>query len=373
MSIAIPAPRSELVEGLESPLRLISPDGSRRSEPLLDPHLGDVDETVLTDLYVDMAVVRRLDEEAFALTRQGELVLWPPLRGQEAAQVGAARAIRDDDFVFGSYREHAFALLRGVDLGEMLSVWRGAALSGWDPLVHRLAPSQIIIGAQTLHATGYAMAARRAGGDDIALACFGDGATSEGDVNEAMVFASSFRAPVVLLCQNNQYAISEPVRVQSATPLALRATGFGIPALRVDGNDVLAVRAAVRLAAERARSGEGPSFVEAVTYRMGPHTTTDDPSRYRDDAEVAAWRATDPLDRLERHLARIGAPVDRIREEAGIRCDALAARLRDAVVRAGAPAPETLFDHVLTAPTRRLERQRAEHLAFAASVEGGAR
>lgn len=370
MSIAIPAPRSKLVEGLDAPLGLISPDGSRRACPTLDDSLGDVDESALTDLYIDMTVVRRVDEEAFALTRQGELVLWPPLNGQEAAQVGAVRAVRDGDFLFGSYREHALAVLRGIDPDDMLAVWKGAALSGWDPLAHRLATPQIIIGAQTLHATGYAMAARRDGGDDIALACFGDGATSEGDVSEAMVFASSYRAPVVFLCQNNQYAISEPVRVQSETALALRATGFGIPALRVDGNDVLAVLAAVRLAAERARTGGGPTFVEAVTYRMGPHTTTDDPGRYRDDAEVAGWRAKDPIDRLERHLERMGAPVARIREEAGIRCDAIAAQLRTAAGRIEAPAPESMFDHVHVAPTRRLERQRAEHLAFTASVEG---
>ncbi|MCD1268514.1 pyruvate dehydrogenase (acetyl-transferring) E1 component subunit alpha [Microbacterium sp. MEC084] len=370
MSISLPVPRSELIEGLDAPLGVLDPEGSRRASPLLDESIGDVDESVLTDLYVDMSVVRRVDEEAFALTRQGALVLWPPLRGQEAAQVGALRALRDEDFVFPSYREHALAVLRGADLADVLAVWKGAALSGWDPFAQRLAPSQIIIGAQTLHATGYAMAARRDGGDDIALACFGDGATSEGDVNEAMVFAASFRAPVVFLCQNNQYAISEPVGVQSRTPLALRATGFGIPALRVDGNDVLAVLAAVRIAAERARTGGGPTFVEAVTYRMGPHTTTDDPGRYRDDAEVAAWHAKDPIDRLERHLARIGAPVDRIREEAAIRCDAIAAQVRAAADRIAAPAPESMFDHVYVEPTRRLERQRAQHRAFTASVEG---
>ena len=369
MSISLPVPRTESIEGLETPLGVLDPDGSRHACPVLDEALSGVDESMLTDLYVDMAVVRRVDEEAFALTRQGELTLWPPLRGQEAAQVGALRALRDDDFLFASYREHALAVLRGVDPAEMLTIWKATALSGWDPFAHHLAPMQIIIGAQTLHATGYAMAARQAGGDDISMACFGDGATSEGDVNEAMVFAASFGAPAVFLCQNNQYAISEPVRVQSDTPLAQRAAGFGIPALRVDGNDVLAVLAAVRIAAERARTGGGPTFVEAITYRMGPHTTTDDPGRYRDDAEVAAWRAKDPVERLERHLARIGAPVDRIREEAAIRCDAIAAQVRAGAAGISAPAPETMFDGVYVSPTRRLERQRAEHLAFAASVE----
>jgi len=369
MSISLPVPRTESVEGLENPLSVLDPDGSRHASPVLDDALADLGESMLTDLYVDMAVIRRVDEECFALTRQGELTLWPPLRGQEAAQVGALRALRDDDFLFTSYREHALAILRGVDPVEQLALWKATALSGWDPFAHHLAPLQIIIGAQTLHATGYAMAARRAGGDDIAMACFGDGATSEGDVNEAMVFAASFGAPVVFFCQNNQYAISEPVRVQSGTPLAQRAGGFGIPGLRVDGNDVMAVLAAVRIAADRARRGDGPTFVEAVTYRMGPHTTTDDPGRYRDEAEVAAWRQKDPIERLERHLERIGAPVERIREEAVIRCDAIAAQLREGAARVAVPAPETMFDSVYVAPTRRVERQRAEHLAFAASVE----
>jgi len=370
MSIAMPAPRSELIEGLDAPLGVLDADGSRRPNPILDDELAGVDESVLTDLFVEMSVLRRADEEAFALARQGELVLWPPLRGQEAAQVGALRGVRDDDFLFPTYREHALALLRGADAGEVMSVWRGTALSGWDPFAQRLAATQIIIGAQTLHATGYAMAARRAGGADIALAFLGDGATSEGDVSEAMVFASSFQAPVVFFCQNNQYAISEPVRVQSETALALRATGFGIPALRVDGNDVLAVLAAVRIAADRARTGGGPTFIEAVTYRMGPHTTTDDPTRYRDDAEVAAWARRDPIERLGRHLERIGAPAERIREEARIRCDAIAAQVRAGAAGAETPAPETMFDHVYVAPTRRLERQRAEHAAFLRSIAG---
>lgn len=372
MSIAVPPPQTELVSGLDAPLRVLHPDGSRQESELLDEHLADVDETALTDLYVDMSIVRRVDQEAFALTRQGKLVLWPPLLGQEAAQVGSGRALRETDFVFGSYREHALAVLRGVGFAGFLGVWEGLTFSGWDPHAHHLATPQIIIGAQTLHATGYAMATRMDGADDVAVAYLGDGATSEGDVNEAMVFASTFRVPVVFFCQNNHYAISEPVRVQSDFPLALRPTGFGIPALRVDGNDVLAVHAATRIALARARSGGGPTFIEAVTYRMGPHTTTDDPTRYRRDEEVADWREKDPILRLERHLEKIGARTDRIREEAQVRCDAMARELRDAVMTAEAPESATMFDHVYTRQTARLERQRAEHLAFVDSIEEGA-
>lgn len=370
MSLTMPAPDPQLALGLDHPLRVLDLDGSRLPSDVLDPHLTDVDETTLTNLYVDMVRVRRLDTEAFALTRQGHLVLWPPLLGQEAAQVGPARALRQSDWVFGSYREHGFALLKGVDLAEFARVWKAYAHGGWDPHEINMAPAQIIIGAQSLHATGFAMASKMDESDDVALACFGDGATSEGDVNEALVWASAFQAPVVFLCQNNQYAISEPVRVQSGTPLALRPTGFGIPSMRVDGNDVLAMHAAARIAFERARSGGGPTFIEAVTYRRGPHTTTDDPKRYRDEAEVEAWTAKDPIERVERALAAMGANMDAVREEAKIRADELAKELRYAAEHAEPPTVDGIFDHVYAQPTKRLERQRAEHRAFTASIEG---
>jgi 2-oxoisovalerate dehydrogenase E1 component alpha subunit len=372
VSITVPAPRPELAVGIDCPLRVLDLDGSRLPEPLLDGHLTDIDESALTNLYVDMVRVRRLDTEAFALTRQGHLVLWPPLLGQEAAQVGPARALGADDWVFGSYREHGFALLRGADMGEFARIWKAYAHSGWDPHEINMAPSQIIIGAQTLHGVGYAMAAKMDGGHEIALTTFGDGATSEGDVSEALVWASAFQAPVVFLCQNNQYAISEPVAVQSGIPLALRPTGFGIPSMRVDGNDVLAMHAAARIAFERARSGGGPTFIEAVTYRRGPHTTTDDPKRYRDRVEEEAWLARDPIDRVERALERMGANMEAVRAEAKIRADQLAKEFRAAAEHAEKPTAEAIFDHVYAQPSRRLERQRLEHRAFTSSIEAKA-
>lgn len=368
MSIAMPTPRPDLAVGIDEPLSILDPDGSRHENATLDGYLDDVDETMLTDLYVDMSIVRRVDQEAFALTRQGELSLWPPLLGQEAAQVGSCHALRSTDFAFGSYREHALPVLRGVDYRDFLGVWKGVSQSGWDPAEYHVATPQIIIGAQTLHATGYAMATRMDGADDLAIAYFGDGATSEGDTSEAMTFASTFRVPVVFFCQNNHYAISEPVRVQSDPPLALRPTGFGIPSLRVDGNDVLAVLAATRIAAERARSGRGPTFIEAVTYRLGPHTTTDDPTRYRDDEEAAVWRERDPIARLEGYLAGLGARSDAIREEAQVRCDAVARDVRSAVAGIETVDSAAMFDHVYTRETARLARQRSEHLAFVGSV-----
>ena len=273
------APGHDLVAGLAQPLHVLAEDGTRHPDPILDPALDDVDEALLTELYLDMSVIRAIDEEAVALQRQGELGLWPPLHGQEAAQIGLGRALDATEFLFTSYRENGLAWCRGVSPEEMLAVWRGTALSGWDPFTHHMATPQVIIGAQAHHAVGYAMAARARGGDEIAVACFGDGALSQGDVNEALAFAASLRAPVLFFCQNNHYAISEPVAVQATVPLALRPTGFGIPALRVDGNDVLAVRAASRIAARHLREGRGPIFLEAVTYRLGPHTTSDDPTR----------------------------------------------------------------------------------------------
>lgn len=369
MSITLPTPDPGLVQGLDHPLQVLDLDGSRLPSRVLDPYLTDIDTGALTTLYVDMVRVRRLDTEAFSLTRQGQLVLWPPLLGQEAAQVGPGRALRHDDWVFGSYREHGFALLKGADLAEFIKVWKAYSHGGWDPQELRMAPAQIIVGAQGLHATGFAMATRFEGSDDVALACIGDGATSQGDVNEAFVFAAAFQAPVVFLCQNNQYAISEPLAVQTRTPLALRPTGFGIPSLRVDGNDVLATHAATRIALERARAGGGPTFIEAVTYRRGPHTTADDSTRYRDDVEVQDWIGKDPIDRAERALERMGADLDLVREEARIRADAVARQVRRGAEQATRPGTDAIFEHVYAHPTRRLDRQRAELDAFTASLE----
>jgi pyruvate dehydrogenase E1 component alpha subunit len=367
-STAPAAPDHDLVGALDQPLRVLSEDGARHANAQLDAHLQDVDEALLTNLFLDMSVIRALDDEAVALQRQGELGLWPPLRGQEAAQIGLARGLPQTDFFFTSYRENGLAWCRGVEPAEMLSVWRGTALSGWDPFARHMATPQVIIGAQTLHAVGYAMAASARGADDIAVACFGDGAMSQGDVNEAMVFAASFHFPVLFFCQNNHYAISEPVALQSTVPLSHRPAGFGIPSLRVDGNDVLAVRAATRLAAERIRSGAGPMFLEAVTYRLGPHTTSDDPTRYRDEAELATWRERCPILRLDRHLERLGAPIAQLREEAAARGREAADALHAAVATLPAPPPERLFENVLTTEHPGLVRQRAQLAALEASL-----
>jgi len=355
-----------------APVQLLTPDGDRVAHPDYDPWIADLTGTDLVALYEDLVAVRRIDTEATALQRQGELGLWPPLLGQEAAQIGSARALRDDDFVFTSYRENAVAYCRGVQIAELMPVWRGTALSGWNPFDVGMATPAVIIGAQALHATGYALGCQKDGVDSVAVAYFGDGATSQGDVNEAMIFAASFQAPVIFFCQNNQWAISEPVGLQAARPIAGRAPAFGIPSMRVDGNDVLAVMAATRLALHRARSGGGPTFIEAVTYRMGPHTTSDDPKRYEDSEQKAEWAAKDPISRLERLLEAAGLLTDEVRARVASRADAVAAELRAGCLGLPDPEPLTVFDHVYATPDPELERQRSQYGAYLAQFGGEA-
>jgi pyruvate dehydrogenase E1 component alpha subunit len=343
---------------------LITPAGVRVSDPDYDPWVADVFTDQLAALYEDMVVIRRIDTEATALQRQGQLGLWPPLTGQEAAQIGSARALRPDDFVFSSYRENGVAYVRGVDLTDLLRVWRGSVLSGWNPLDVGMATPAVIIGAQTLHAVGYALGCQQDEVDSVAIAYFGDGATSEGDTNEAMIFAAAFNAPVVFFCQNNHWAISEPVGLQAKRSIADRAPGFGIPSMRVDGNDVLAVMAATRIALERARKGDGPTFIEAVTYRMGPHTTSDDPTRYRSTEELAEWAAQDPIERVGSLLASQGMMTDEFRSHVAAAADDVATRMRAGCLALTKPAPLTVFDNVFTAPTTWLERQKSQYSAY---------
>ncbi|MET1051993.1 MAG: pyruvate dehydrogenase (acetyl-transferring) E1 component subunit alpha [Mycetocola sp.] len=354
-------------------VQLIRPDGGRTESPGFDPWVADVSDDQLVGLYEDMVVIRRIDTEATALQRQGELALWPPLLGQEAAQIGSGRALRADDFVFSSYRENGVAYTRGVGLGDMLKVWRGVASAGWDPYDVGMATPAVIIGAQTLHATGYALGCMHDGVDSVSIAYFGDGATSQGDVNEAMVFASSFQAPVIFFCQNNQWAISEPVGLQARRHISDRAPGFGIPSMRVDGNDVLAVMAATRIALDRARRGGGPTFIEAVTYRMGPHTTSDDPKRYRPAADLDDWGRKDPISRLARLLEDRGVLTAELAGRVQATADAVAAEMRAACVALDKnPDPMTVFDGVYAEPHTGLDRQRSQYAAYLASFDGSA-
>ena len=354
---------------LELTERIISPDGTRVDNPQLDRYIQDVDFQTLRDLHRDMVVVRRIDAEGVALQRQGQLGLWAPCNGQEAAQVGTARALAPQDYVFPSYRETGVMYVRGAEPGDYGRMWRGEEGAAYDPDALRIAPLQIIIGAQTLHAVGYGLGILHDGADDVAVSYFGDGATSQGDVNEAMVFAASYGAPVVFVCQNNHWAISEPVGLQSQYPLAGRAPGFGIPSLRVDGNDVLASLAAMRWALEHARSGKGPAYLEMVTYRMGPHTTADDPKRYRDDAELAKWRERDPIARLEAYLAAAGELPQEHLDAVQAQADAVAHDMRAATIGMVTRPALAVFDGVYAEPHSGLERQRAEYAAYLATYE----
>lgn len=353
--------------GEDGLVQLLTPSGERVSHPEYDAYVAHLTDDDLVDMYRDMVLTRRFDTEATALQRQGELALFAQALGQEAAQVGSGRALRAQDHVFPSYREHGVALVRGVDLTEVLRLFRGVDHGGWDPVAHGFHLYTLVIGSHALHATGYAMGVQRDGlvgtGDDerdtAVVAYFGDGATSQGDVNEALVFASVNRAPVVLFCQNNQWAISEPTTRQASAPIAARAPGYGIPAVRVDGNDVLASYAVTAQALERARTGGGPTFVEAFTYRMGAHTTSDDPSRYRSAEQEQYWRDRDPIDRLRAYLTARGVLSDELVAKVQAEADAFGEHVRTAVRGMGHPAPASMFEHVYATPHAGVEADRA--------------
>ena len=347
-------------------VQLLTPEGERVEHP---DYSIDVTDEELRDLYRDLVLVRRIDAEATALQRQGQLGLWASLLGQEAAQVGAGRALTDRDFAFPTYREHGVAYCKGVDPVTLLGLFRGVSQGGWDPQSNGFALYTIVIGSQTLHATGYAMGIQRDGGDAAAMAFFGDGASSQGDVNEAFVWAASYNAPVVFFCQNNQWAISEPVERQTRIPLFRRAEGFGFPGVRVDGNDVLAVLAVTRAALARAREGSGPTLVEAYTYRMGAHTTSDDPTRYRLAGDLETWKLKDPIERVKAHLSRSGAADAAYFATVEQSADEMAAHVRSGCLALPDPEPLSLFDHVYAGGSPLLDEEREQMSHYLASFE----
>ncbi len=360
--MAAQGPLSE--EGL---IRLLDHHGERLAHEDYDPFAADLTPERLRNMWRDMTLTRAFDTEATSLQRQGELGLWVPSLGQEAAQIGSAYALRPADYVFPSYREHGVALTRGVDLPGVLRMFRGLEHSSWDPTAHNFHVYTLVIGAHSLHAVGYGMAMDRDGlvgsgnpENDAAVMCyFGDGATAQGDVNEALVFAAVNDAPVVFFCQNNQFAISEPTTRQSKVPLAQRALGVGMPGIRVDGNDVIASYAVANWAMQHARSGAGPVFVEAFTYRMGAHTTSDDPTRYRTRADEDYWRERDPIARLETYLMSIGELSEDYREHVVEQARELGVRTRTVAKAAHPGDPVQMFDHVYAEPHATVEAERA--------------
>ena len=356
-------------------IQLLTPEGERVKDGEFS---FDGDDEAIKALYRDLVLTRRIDAEATALQRQGELGIWASLLGQEAAQVGSGRALRAQDFVFPTYREHGVAWCRGVDPLKLLGLFRGVDQGSWNPLDNNFGLYTIVIGAQTLHATGYAMGQQRDGAvgtgdpdrDSATIAYFGDGATSQGDVNEAFIWAAVNNAPVVFFCQNNQWAISEPIERQSRIPLYQRALGFGFPGVRVDGNDVLAVQAVTTAALDRAREGSGPTFIEAYTYRMGAHTTSDDPTKYRLNEDLETWKLKDPIERVHAYLARHAGVEEEFFADIEAEAKELAARLRAGCLSMPDPHVLEIFDRVYAEQTDELREQRDGYAAYLSSFEG---
>ncbi|GCB52468.1 branched-chain alpha-keto acid dehydrogenase, E1 component [Streptomyces sp. NL15-2K] len=324
-------------------------------------------ESLLT-AYRKMVVGRRFDEQATALARQGRLAVHPSSLGQEACQVGAALALRATDWLFPTYRDCVALVSRGIDPVEALTLLRGDAHCGYDPLRHRTAPQCTPLATHAAHATGLAHGERLKGTDTVALALVGDGATSEGDFHEAVNLAGVLKAPVVFLVQNNGYAISVPLSAQCAAPaLAYKGVGYGVRSEQVDGNDAAAVLAVLTTAVEDARAGGGPWLVEAHTYRMAPHTSADDPSRYRPATEAEHWRGRDPIARLEDALRERGLLTDTDVKATAVEAEAYAAGVRERLAADPDLDPSTLLDHVFSSPTPHLTEQRA---ALRAELEG---
>jgi 2-oxoisovalerate dehydrogenase E1 component alpha subunit len=325
------------------PACLIAPDGS----PSVAAGLEMPDDGVLVELYRRLVTARRFERQATSLTRQGRLAVYPSAGGQEACQVGAVLALRPDDWMFPTYRDTVALVTRGIPPREALSLLRGEWHCGYDPKVWRTAPQCTPLATQALHAVGLAFAARLRHESTAVLVFIGDGATSEGDAGVAMNFAAVYGAPIVFFIQNNQYAISVPLSKQTKSPtLAHRAAGFAVPGYRVDGNDVVAVRAMVSRLLDVAREGGGPAVVEAVTYRMEAHTNADDDARYRSPDEAKAWVERDPLVRLETYLTNrrvLGQPD---RDDIAAAAERFAASVREALSGEPDADPASLFAHV---------------------------
>jgi 2-oxoisovalerate dehydrogenase E1 component alpha subunit len=351
-----------------TPLGLIDDGGHPVQTPALDMPPDDV----LRELYRHMVIGRRIDAQATALTRQGRLAVYPSSRGQEACEVGAVLALREQDWLFPTYRDTMAVLTRSVDPAEALSLLRGEWHCGYDPYERRVAPQCTPLATSTLHAVGVARAAQVKHEDEVALVMLGDGATSEGDTHEALNFAAVWNAPVVFLVQNNGYAISVPLSKQTAAPaLAYKGVGYGVRSLLIDGNDAAAVYATVKSALAYAAAGRGPTLIEALTYRVEAHTNADDAARYRDSAEVEAWLARDPLHRLATYLRDRGLLDDGDQDKFETEAEQRAAELRTAMAGEMDVDPQELFAHVYARPTQALTAQRDFLLAeLAGDAEG---
>ena len=339
--------------------RILDPDGQVVDQEAREGL--DLKEEDFRALYRHMAVARQVDIECTALQRQGELAVYPPAMGQEAAQVGSAYALGERDFVFPSYREVGVAVVWGLDLVEYMHFHRGTRHGGIeDPVGKRFAEISVPVGSQMLHATGWALGARLEGKNACAITYFGDGATSQGDFHEACNFAAVLDAPVVFFCQNNGWAISVPLAKQTRAPIWKKAEAYGFPGVRVDGNDVLASYRVTREAAQRARAEHIPTLIEAVTYRMGPHSTADDRTRYQPEDEIEGWKAFDPLERYRRFLDAEELADQEFYDQVEGEAKAAAAEIRRGIQGAPPRDAAAMFDWVFADLPPHLARQRDE-------------
>jgi pyruvate dehydrogenase E1 component alpha subunit len=338
-------------------LRRVIGDG----ESIPDGEVEGLDESDLIELYRGMVMLRTYDERSLVYHRQGRIGTYAIFWNHEAMQAGSVYALDRDDWIFPSYRESAIGLLRGMPVSTVLSWWRGHPAGWWNPLDYNVASICVPIGTHVPHAVGLAWGKKLRGERGLAIAYFGDGATSEGSFHEGANFAGVMKAPAILFCNNNHWAISTPLSAQTAAEtLADKAAGYGMPGARVDGGDVLAVYEATRAAVERARAGEGPSFIEAVTYRAAPHATADDPTAYIDLDRVEEEMRNECLGRYERYLRRLGVLTEERSEE--IRREALE-RMREGIAAAEAEPPadtELLFRHALVNPPASFDEELAE-------------
>lgn len=357
-------------------MQFLSPEGDLavpQEWAVYGEYLNRLTEADYLKFYRDMARIRRFDNEATALQRQGQLGLWIPAIGQEAAQIGSGYGVGPNDHIFPSYREHGVALTHGIDLMSILKMLRGVNHGGWNPDETRFHLYAIVLGSQVLHATGYAMGVNFDGNvgtgnpdiDQAVITYFGDGATAEGDVSEGLLYAAINKTPQVFFCQNNQWAISSATSSQTTVPLYRRGEGFGVDGIRIDGNDVLASYAVTAKHMDDARNGLGPYLIEALTYRIGAHTTSDDPTKYRKNEEVEYWKARDPLKRLETFLRKQGVG-QHFFDDVAASGDALAEEIRLATFALPNPPLENMFKHVYSEPHPLIEEQ----LAWLQSYEG---
>ncbi|MFZ3492108.1 thiamine pyrophosphate-dependent dehydrogenase E1 component subunit alpha [Streptomyces sp. 5.8] len=323
--------------------------------------LGRIPEAEeLRELYRAMLLGRAVEDAATAMAKQGLMAVYPAARGQEACQVGAAAALKRPDWLFPTYRDSIAVISRGAEPAEVLAGPIGRRHLGYDPYEQRTAPLCTPLATHAPHAVGFAHAARYRGENTVALVLLGEGATSEGDFHAALTFAAAYQAPVVFVVQNNGYAISTPARLQSAAPsFAHKGIGYGVPAERVDGNDVLAVLMTARAAVERARAGAGPALIEALTYRIGPHTSSDDPTRYRPAAEPEPWKDKDPLHQYAAYLHDHGILTPEYLEGSARAAQAAVRKLRLYAEEPFVPDPADITAHVYAEPPSHLLAQTA--------------